>query len=99
MRLEVFGTADSIAVGLDDRSPIRSVEPGAPAGTDPGYRDFIDRFEPAYRAELAAFVATVRSTAARAPARSREARAALARRTRRRPLARRAAARRDRGGG
>src|SRR5207244_8418911 len=28
VRLEVFGTADSIAVGQDRRTPIRSVEPG-----------------------------------------------------------------------
>src|SRR3989440_5277051 len=59
VRLEVFGSADSIAVGFDARSPIRSVEPGAaPPGT--GYRNFVERFEPAYRAELAEFVRTVR---------------------------------------
>ena len=28
VRLEVFGTADSIAVGVDERTPLRSVEPG-----------------------------------------------------------------------
>jgi myo-inositol 2-dehydrogenase/D-chiro-inositol 1-dehydrogenase len=59
VRLEVFGTADSIAVGLDSRSPIRSVEPGA-ASPGAGYRNFLERFEPAYRAELAEFVRTVR---------------------------------------
>ena len=31
VRLEVFGTADSIAVGVDARSPLRSVEPGVAA--------------------------------------------------------------------
>jgi myo-inositol 2-dehydrogenase / D-chiro-inositol 1-dehydrogenase len=31
VRLEVFGTGDSIAVGVDTRSPYRSVEPGVPA--------------------------------------------------------------------
>ena len=60
VRLEVFGTADSIAVGVDDRSPVRSVEPGAPQPSAAGYRNFMERFEPAYRSELAAFVATVR---------------------------------------
>jgi myo-inositol 2-dehydrogenase/D-chiro-inositol 1-dehydrogenase len=60
VRLEVFGSGDSIAVGVDDRSPIRSVEPGAPPHSGAGYRNFLDRFEPAYRAELAAFVETVR---------------------------------------
>jgi myo-inositol 2-dehydrogenase/D-chiro-inositol 1-dehydrogenase len=59
VRLEAFGTADSIAVGVDARTPLRSVEPGQGGGAD-GYRDFMDRFEPAYRAELEQFVATVR---------------------------------------
>lgn len=60
VRLEVFGTADSIAVGIDSRSPIRSVEPGAAQPLEAGYRNFLERFEPAYRAELAAFVDAVR---------------------------------------
>lgn len=59
VRLEVFGTRDSIVAGLDARSPLHSVEPSAARGAD-GYRDFWDRFEPAYRRELAAFVDTVR---------------------------------------
>jgi myo-inositol 2-dehydrogenase / D-chiro-inositol 1-dehydrogenase len=60
VRLELFGTAESIVVGVDSRSPIRSVEPGA---TQPGvgYRNFVERFEQAYREELAVFVDTVRS--------------------------------------
>jgi myo-inositol 2-dehydrogenase / D-chiro-inositol 1-dehydrogenase len=58
VRLEVFGSRDSIAVGFDSRSPIRSVEPGA-AAPGRGYRDFLERFELAYRAELAAFVDSV----------------------------------------
>ncbi|MEO9174929.1 MAG: Gfo/Idh/MocA family oxidoreductase [Gaiellales bacterium] len=60
VRLEAFGTRDSIAVGLDARTPLRSVEPGVPASPGAGYRDFMDRFEPAYRTELERFVATVR---------------------------------------
>jgi myo-inositol 2-dehydrogenase/D-chiro-inositol 1-dehydrogenase len=76
VRLEVFGTGDSIVVGLDHRSPIRSVEPEAkPPGAT--YRDFWDRFEPAYRSELAAFVETVR-TGAPSPCPLEEARSALA---------------------
>jgi myo-inositol 2-dehydrogenase/D-chiro-inositol 1-dehydrogenase len=55
----VFGTSDSIVAGSDARSPLRSVEPGAPAPVS-GYRSFLDRFADAYRAELAAFVDTVR---------------------------------------
>ena len=60
VRLELFGADDSIAVGVDARTPLRSVEPGA-GRTDDGYRDFLDRFADAYRAELAAFVETLLS--------------------------------------
>jgi myo-inositol 2-dehydrogenase / D-chiro-inositol 1-dehydrogenase len=60
VRLEAFGTRDSIAVGVDGRSPIRSVEPGASQPDEAEYRNFLDRFVGAYRAELAAFVEAVR---------------------------------------
>lgn len=76
VRLEVFGTADSIAVGLDDRMPLRSVEPGAAAPGGPGYANFLERFEPAYRDELAAFVTAVREGGP-SPCPLSEARAAL----------------------
>jgi myo-inositol 2-dehydrogenase/D-chiro-inositol 1-dehydrogenase len=75
VRLELFGTSDSAAVGLDDRTPLRSLEPSGPTGQD-GYRDFIDRFGGAYRAELAAFVETVRDGGP-SPCGLGEARAAL----------------------
>lgn len=56
VRLELHGSVDSIAVGLSDRLPLRSVEPGTtfPAGTPHSF--FMDRFADAFRAELAAFV-------------------------------------------
>jgi myo-inositol 2-dehydrogenase / D-chiro-inositol 1-dehydrogenase len=76
VRLEAFGTRDSIAVGLDARTPLRSVEPGVPPYQSAGYRDFMDRFEPAYRAELESFVATVRGIA-RTACSLDEARAAM----------------------
>jgi myo-inositol 2-dehydrogenase / D-chiro-inositol 1-dehydrogenase len=59
-RLELFGAGDNIVVGADSRTPLRSVEPGA---RQPrlGYRNFVERFEQAYREELAVFVETVRS--------------------------------------
>jgi myo-inositol 2-dehydrogenase/D-chiro-inositol 1-dehydrogenase len=77
VRLEVFGTHDSIIAGIDDRSPFHSVEPGAPAAAaGRGYRNFMERFEAAYRAELAAFVATVRDDGD-SPCTLEEARAAL----------------------
>jgi myo-inositol 2-dehydrogenase/D-chiro-inositol 1-dehydrogenase len=76
VRLEVFGTADSIAVGLDARSPLRSVEPGVKGGGAPGYPTFFERFEPAYRSELEAFVAAARGGGP-SPCPLDEARAAL----------------------
>ena len=76
VRLEVFGTGDSIGVGIDDRSPLRSVEPGATASGGPGYRNFLERFEAAYRSELEAFVVTV-LTGGPSPCTLAEARAAL----------------------
>jgi myo-inositol 2-dehydrogenase / D-chiro-inositol 1-dehydrogenase len=63
VRMEIFGLRDSVAVGWDGRTPLRSIEPGVEAPKLPGYRDFIDRFEPAYRAELQAFLAAVRDGA------------------------------------
>jgi myo-inositol 2-dehydrogenase/D-chiro-inositol 1-dehydrogenase len=77
VRLEVFGTGDSVVVGDDARSPLRSVEPGAEPRSDSRYRDFWDRFEPAYRNELAAFVEAVR-TGSPSPCPLEEARSALA---------------------
>jgi myo-inositol 2-dehydrogenase / D-chiro-inositol 1-dehydrogenase len=60
VRMEVFGLRDSVAVGWDHRTPLRSIEPGIDAPPGPAYRDFLDRFEPAYRAELQVFLAAVR---------------------------------------
>jgi myo-inositol 2-dehydrogenase / D-chiro-inositol 1-dehydrogenase len=76
VRLEIFGTHDSIVAGVDGRSPLHSVEPGTPRGEGPGYRNFMERFEAAYRAELEAFVEAVR-TGASSPCGLDEARAAL----------------------
>jgi myo-inositol 2-dehydrogenase / D-chiro-inositol 1-dehydrogenase len=56
IRMELLGSRDSVAVGWDRRTPLRSVEPGAgPAPSSP-YPDFQERFKDAYRAEMAAFV-------------------------------------------
>jgi myo-inositol 2-dehydrogenase / D-chiro-inositol 1-dehydrogenase len=59
VRLELHGSLDSIAVGLDDRLPLRSVEPGARFPAGPPHTFFMDRFAVAFRAELAAFVEVV----------------------------------------
>ena len=59
VRLELHGTADSAAAGLDDGLPLRSLEPGVtfPAGPPHGF--FMDRLAAAFRAELAAFAKVV----------------------------------------
>jgi myo-inositol 2-dehydrogenase/D-chiro-inositol 1-dehydrogenase len=64
VRAEVFGSAGSIAVGLGPRTPLHSVEPGVPLPAGPAWPDFLVRFEPAYAAELAAFVAVARGESA-----------------------------------
>ncbi|HYU48742.1 MAG TPA: Gfo/Idh/MocA family oxidoreductase [Candidatus Limnocylindria bacterium] len=56
VRTEVFGSKDSIAVGLGPRMPLRSVEPGVPAPEGPAWNGFLVRFEDAYRAELVEFL-------------------------------------------
>ena len=57
IRTELFGSADSISVGLGPRTPMRSVEPGVPPPAGPAWQMFIDRFHDAYREELRAFLA------------------------------------------
>lgn len=56
VRMELFGSRDSVVVGWDARTPIRSLEPegrGVPAHP---YVDFLDRFRAGFIAELDAFV-------------------------------------------
>jgi myo-inositol 2-dehydrogenase/D-chiro-inositol 1-dehydrogenase len=60
VRMEVFGLRDSVSVGCDPRTPLRSVEPGVEAPREPGYSDFMVRFESAYRAEMHAFLTAVK---------------------------------------
>jgi myo-inositol 2-dehydrogenase/D-chiro-inositol 1-dehydrogenase len=62
VRMEVHGSADSIAAGLDEQLPLRSAQSGVtfPGGTP--YVFFMDRFADAFRAELAAFTEVVAGT-------------------------------------
>jgi myo-inositol 2-dehydrogenase/D-chiro-inositol 1-dehydrogenase len=59
VRLELHGSRDSVAAGLEERWPIRSTEPGVtfPGGTPHSF--FMDRFADAFRAELGAFTEVV----------------------------------------
>src|ERR671920_934522 len=63
VRAEVFGSRDSVAVGVDRRTPLRSVEPGVPTSEELAYPDFQDRFADAYRAEMEHFLSVVRGEA------------------------------------
>jgi myo-inositol 2-dehydrogenase/D-chiro-inositol 1-dehydrogenase len=76
VRMEVFGLRDSVAVGWDERTPLRSLEPGVDPPRKPGYKDFLDRFAPAYRSELDGFLASVQDGGT-SPATVDEARQAL----------------------
>jgi myo-inositol 2-dehydrogenase / D-chiro-inositol 1-dehydrogenase len=62
VRLELHGSADSIAAGLEDRLPMRSAEPGVTFPGEPPHQLFMDRFAEAYRRELAAFTELVAGT-------------------------------------
>jgi len=63
IRVEVFGAKDTIAVGLDPRTPLTSVERDAPRLRSPAYPTFFVRFGDAYRAELAHFLRYARGEA------------------------------------
>jgi myo-inositol 2-dehydrogenase/D-chiro-inositol 1-dehydrogenase len=76
VRMEIFGLRDSVAVGWDERTPLRSLEPGVDPPRKPGYEDFLDRFAPAYRSELDSFLASVQH-GGRSPATVDDARQAL----------------------
>lgn len=60
VRMEAFGAGDSVAVGWDGRTPLRSLESDGPATPEHPYTFFLDRFADAYRAELDAFVSVAR---------------------------------------
>lgn len=76
VRMEVFGLRDSLTVGVDGRTPLRSLEPGIAAPAERGYEDFLDRFQAAYRAELEAFLSAVKA-GAESPCSVEDARRAL----------------------
>lgn len=76
VRMEVFGTMDSVTIGLDPHTPIRSVEPGVSPPAEPVTIGWLERFEHAYRAEMDAFVEMALGTRP-SPCTPEDARAAL----------------------
>jgi len=63
VRAEVFGSKDSVAVGVDRSTPLRSVEPGIPHSEKAAYPNFQERFLDAYRSEMEHFLSLVRGEA------------------------------------
>ncbi len=62
VRMELVGSGDAVSMGLGPRTPSRSLEPDAPPPAA-GWESFLTRFEPAYKAELGAFMAVARGEA------------------------------------
>lgn len=62
VRMELHGSLGSIAVGLDSHTALRSAEPGVSFPEGPPQMTFMDRFQPAYVAELTAFTEVVAGT-------------------------------------
>ncbi|MFI9630297.1 Gfo/Idh/MocA family oxidoreductase [Streptomyces sp. NPDC052042] len=60
VRMELAGETGQITAGLDDRTPVASAEPQGPAAPLNPWPGFLERFAPAYEAELDAFVSLVR---------------------------------------
>jgi myo-inositol 2-dehydrogenase / D-chiro-inositol 1-dehydrogenase len=60
VRMEVFGDKGTIAVGLDHSLAMRSAEEGVDFPRGPQKASFMERFLPAYQAELTAFADVAR---------------------------------------
>ncbi|HEY3219041.1 MAG TPA: Gfo/Idh/MocA family oxidoreductase [Candidatus Limnocylindria bacterium] len=56
IHVEIHAAKDTLAIGIDPRTPWHSVEADAPALAGPAYPTFFVRFGEAYRAELAHFL-------------------------------------------
>lgn len=76
IRMEVFGSLDSISAGLNHRTPIHLADGDLNVDADP-YAGFMDRFRAAFAAETSAFVGVVRGERAN-PCPPESSRAALA---------------------
>lgn len=59
VRLEIQGSAGSLMVGLDEKAALASAEAGVAFPSGEPHRTFAERFDQAYRSEMAAFVELV----------------------------------------
>ncbi len=59
VRMEVLGSEGTIGVGYDDSLAVTSAEPDVIYAAGPRHQSFMERFLPAYRAELTAFAEVV----------------------------------------
>ncbi len=59
VRLEIQGSRRSLTVGLDEKTAMVSAEPGVGFPSGEPHRTFAERFDQAYRSEMAAFVELV----------------------------------------
>ena len=62
VRMEVIGSSGTLGVGYDDSLAVTSAEEGVEFPTGPRHWSFMERFLPAYRAELTAFAEVVAGT-------------------------------------
>jgi myo-inositol 2-dehydrogenase/D-chiro-inositol 1-dehydrogenase len=63
IHVEIHAAKDTLAIGIDPRTPWRSVEADAPKLAGPPYPSFFVRFGDAYKAELAHFLKFARGQA------------------------------------
>ncbi|HUQ42626.1 MAG TPA: Gfo/Idh/MocA family oxidoreductase [Candidatus Limnocylindrales bacterium] len=63
IHVEIHAAKDTLAIGIDPRTPWRSVEADAPKLAGPAYPSFFVRFGDAYKAELAYFLKFARGEA------------------------------------
>ena len=63
VRMEVFGSDGTIGVGYDQSLAVTSAEEGGDLTRGPRHWSFMERFLPAYRAELTAFADVARAAA------------------------------------
>ena len=72
IRMEIVGFARCVAVGLGQRTPLRSLEPDGPVLAGPAWQTFLSSLRAAYRDELMTFLRVARGEIA-SPCTARDA--------------------------